>query len=122
LYHWHGVAVPQAWIERRMTAADVLREQNLELRRAGIEILGWDAILAGVGARTIDRDNDPHVGELLEVSLPGLARPARFLRVLCGTGRQFVIGVPPEMTTALDAQAWMVGLEPNDFRVPPIRT
>jgi hypothetical protein len=124
LWNWHGTAVPSEWItEREKLRPDVvLKTSNLEQRRAGCEILGWTRILSGLNARTIDRDSDPEIGELVEVNLPDLSRPAKFLRVRCGTGREFAVGIPPQISKALDAQAWMVGLEPSDFVRPEIRT
>ncbi|MCC8949326.1 hypothetical protein H8A97_30545 [Bradyrhizobium sp. Arg62] len=74
-----------------------------------------------MNAKTIDRDPDPQIGELVEVKLPDLREKAKFLRVRCGTGREFAIGIPPHITKALDAQAWIVGLEPSDFVKPEIR-
>ena len=124
LFHWHGTKVPADWIIDRdnLKPAHVLKTENLEQRRAGCEMLGWSRILAGLNARTIDRDGDPEIGELVEVNLPDLAQPAKFLRVRCGTGREFAIGIPPHITKALDAQAWCIGLEPNQFMRPEIRT
>jgi len=55
------------------------------------------------------------------VKLPDLREKAKFLRVQCGTGREFAIGIPPHINKALDAQAWIVGLEPSDFIKPEIR-
>ena len=124
LYHWHGTRIPDEWIEipEFLTPQVALSCTNLEQRRAACEILGWSRVLKELGAKTIDRDNDPEIGELVQVSLPGLPIPARFLRVQCGTGREFAIGIPPHINKALDAQAWMVGLEPKDFACPKVRT
>lgn len=123
LYHWHGIRVPAEWIENKasLTPQVALSQTNMELRRAACEIIGWNRILSELDAKTIDRDNDPEIGELVEVSLPDLRNKARFLRVRCGTGREFAIGVPPHINKALDAQAWIVGLEPKDFQPPEIR-
>jgi len=41
--------------------------------------------------------------------------------VTCGTGRTFALPVPPEMTTALAANAWTYGLEAKDY-MPEVRT
>lgn len=79
-------------------------------------------MLRDLDARSIDRDADPQIGELVEVKLPDLDRPAKFLRVRCGTGREFAIGIPPHIDTALDAQAWMIGLERKQFTIPEVRT
>ncbi|MFG1198378.1 DUF6745 domain-containing protein [Xanthobacter aminoxidans] len=123
LYHWHGVRVPSHWIESRnsLPAAEVMAERNLEVRRAGIEMLGWNTILQQLGAREIDADADPEIGTLLEVKLPDVGR-TRFVRVRCGTGREFAVCVPPEIDTALAGQAWMAGLTPMDFTRPEVRS
>lgn len=123
LYHWHGVSVPAEWIEDRasLTPEIALTWQNIEQRRAACEILGWGSILAALDARVIDEDGDPEIGTLVDVDLPGSGRE-RFLRVLCGTGREFALPVPPEMKTALEAQAWTWGLDSASFIRPEIRT
>jgi hypothetical protein len=124
LYSWHGTSIPEGWIEDRksLTPTVALKEPNIERRRAACEILGWSNILTTLHAKTIDRDADPEIGELVQVNLPDLPAPAKFLRVRCGTGREFAIGIPPNITKALDAQAWMVGLDPTDFMRPEIRS
>ena len=131
IYAWHGVRVPMDWVEKpnELKPETVLKASNLEQRRAGIEMLGWDRILSQLNARVIDRDPDPEVGTLLEVDLPGATSgdpsfKAQFLRVQCGTGRQFALGIDPAAgaKTALDAQAWLQGLSRKDFRIPQVRT
>jgi len=47
--------------------------------------------------------------------------PARFLYVRCGTGRDFVLRVPPAVETALAANAWTYRLRPDEYRLE-IRT
>jgi len=123
LYHWHGVQVPREWVENKasLTAAMALTWPNMEQRRAACEILGWAAILAELDAKVIDTDGDPEIGELVEVTIPDIGRE-RFLRVLCGTGRQFALPVPPDMPTALAAQAWTWGDTPDTFTPPEVRT
>ena len=65
-----------------------------------------------VGAEVIDVDPDPQIGQLLQVDHPQIGRE-RFLRVLCGTGRLFVIPVPPTVQTALEANAWSYQIPAN---------
>jgi hypothetical protein len=73
-------------------------------------------------AKVIDRDADPEIGELLEVEIPEIGTE-RFLKVLCGTGREFALPVPPDMKTALQANAWTFGVEDvRDFLKPEVRT
>ena len=83
-------------------------------------MLGWDRILDVLNAVVINKDNDPEIGELVSVNIPDIG-DEKFLRVRCGTGRNFALPVPPDMKTALEANAWTWGLEPNEYR-PEIRT
>jgi hypothetical protein len=107
LYHSHGTSIPEEWIKKpeTLTPRLALGQSNAELRRAGCEILGWDLILSELGAHVIDTDSDPEIGQLVEIDIPDSGRE-RFLRVKCGTGRQFALPVPPTMQTALEANAW----------------
>ena len=124
MYSWHGTTIPAEWIKDKssITAKIALTWENIEQRRVACEIVGWAKILRELDAKVIDADGDPLIGTLVEVRLPDLDGPARFCRVQCGTGREFAIGVPPEINTAIAAQAWMVGLEPHQFVRPEIRT
>jgi len=119
-YSWHGVQIPGEWIENGIDAATAIQWKNMEQRRAACEIVGWHNILDQLNARTINKDADESIGELLEVDLPDIGRE-RFLKVKCGTGRTFALPVPPNMTTALEANAWTYGLAANDY-APEIRT
>ena len=123
LYHWHGVQVPKEWIMNpgHLTAKMAITWENIEQRRAACEILGWAKILKELKAKVIDTDGDPEIGELLEVELPDIGKE-KFLRVLCGTGREFALPVPPDMKTALQAQSWTWGIDQKDFIKPEIRT
>ena len=124
LYHWHGVEVPGEWIEDKasLTPEIALGWDNVEQRRAACEILGWAKILTALKAKTIDKDADPEIGELIETLIPGSGKE-RFLRVLCGTKREFVLPVPREMKTALQANAWTFGFDDmRQFFKPEVRT
>jgi hypothetical protein len=77
--------------------------------------------LEELDAKTIDKDDDPMIGELLEVDIPEIGRE-KFIRVLCGTGRTFAIPVPPEMRTALEANAWTYGIDPVELSQLEVRT
>ena len=87
-------------------------------------------MLERLSPRTIDKDADPAIGELLEVQFPPhphsdrfdnhtfiTFEPARFLRVRCATGRTFVLAVPREMRTAREANAWTYGFGPDEFKL-----
>jgi hypothetical protein len=123
LWHWHGVSVPPEWITDRasLTADIALKHDNIEQRRAACEIIGWARILDELKAKTIDKDADPEIGELLLVSLPDAPRE-KFLRVRCGTGRYFAIPMPSHVKTALEGNAWSYGIEPDLLKNKEFRT
>lgn len=122
LYHWHGVEVPEVWINDKpsLKAEVAITWENIEQRRAACEIVGWHNILRELQAKTIHKDTNPQIGELVEVTLPDIGKE-RFLRVLCGTGREFALSVPKEMQIALEANAWTWNLSPEEY-APEIRT
>lgn len=125
VYSFEGVRVPAEWIDdtdNALTAEMALTWQNIEQRRVAAKILGYDKILSHLGGKTIDASPDPEIGELIEVQLPDVRGPSRFLRCQCGTGRTFAICVPPDTQTVIEAQAWMIGIDPKDFNKPEIRT
>lgn len=115
IYCWHGVRIPAEWIEDKnsLTPQMALTWENIEQRRAACEILGWVNILKQLNARVIDEDADPEIGVLVEVDIPEIGKE-RFLKVLCGTKREFALPVPPDMQTALQANAWTYDV-PEDF-------
>ena len=122
LYAWHGVRIPEWWMTNRseLTPQVALQWENLEQRRAACEMIGWARILNELDAKTIDKDTDPQIGELVEVSLPDSGKE-RFLRVKCGTGRDFALAVPPSVKTAIEANMWTYGIE-GEKLIPEIRT
>ncbi len=117
LHAWHGQRIPAEWIEdkKSLTPQFALQQKNVELRRAACEIIGWAHILRELKAKTIHKDDDPMIGELLEGELPDSGKQ-QFLRVLCGTGRTFAIPVPSTVHTALEANAWTYGLSASNFK------
>jgi hypothetical protein len=122
---WRGTRIPSEWVfdRKSLSAKTAITWTNLEQRRiACSDIVGWAKILKELDAKIIDEDGDPQIGTLVEVKLPDLPQPARFCRVLCGTGREFAVGVPREVKTALEAQAWMQNKPLKDFSLPEIRT
>jgi hypothetical protein len=122
LHHWHGTAIPAEWVTtKKPTPQEALQWENVEQRRAACEILGWAQILSELDAKVINKDDDEHIGTLLEVNLPD-SGPERFLSVRCGTQRLFALPVPRECSTASEANLWTYGL-PNDVSLlPEVRT
>ena len=122
IYAINGTRVPAKWIEQRgeLSVSDVFAERNAETRRAGCTLLGWERVLAGIDAKLINDDGDPQIGALYEGQIPGAAR-CGFLRVECGTRRQFVIPVPAGLKTAIEAQAWVQNVPESKWIKPEVR-
>ena len=117
------MAIPGEWVTgQKPKAREALNWPNLEQRRAACEIVGWAQILTELDAKVIDQDEDPEIGTLLECVLPDAGKEL-FLRVRCGTGREFaLIATNSRAKTALEAQAWMHNLDVRSFIKPEIRT
>ena len=126
-YFWRGTEVPEPWITApgSLSGAEALTWPNVEQRRAAIDIVGWARIIRDLEVREVDVDPDPQIGTLLRAKIPntdgGAPAEMMFLRVQCGTGREFALPVPPDMTTARQANAWTYGLSPDELR-PEVRT
>lgn len=124
VYMWHGVRVPREWImdpKNSLTPEIALYWENTEQRRAACEIMGWNNIIKMLNPKVIDENTNPQIGTLLEVDHENIGRE-RFLRVQCGTGRTFVLPVPPEVRTAAEANAWTYNIAANDIYDIEVRT
>lgn len=121
IYAINGTLIPGEWITKSLPSPDkLLHWKNIEQRRAGCELMGWDRLLSTLNATVINDSNNPGIGKLLEVNLPNSGRE-RFLSVKCGTGRRFSIPVPVHMETAHQANAWTWGVDKDKYN-PEIRT
>jgi hypothetical protein len=131
LSYWHGVRVPDDWIANR-EALDpnvVIKADNVEQRAAGAAIVGWPKMLSVLKAKVIDNSGSPDIGELIELKLPGLSQPGRFLKAHCPRNGIIVEGVPYvsdvdglPIETAIAAQAWRIGDPQAEYAHPPMRT
>ena len=107
---------------------EVIKVAEVEQRAAGAAIVGWPRMLAVLKAKVIHDSGSPDVGQLIELKLPGLSSPGRFLKAECPRNGTIVEGVPRHddaglpIETALHAQAWRVGLHPSEYRHPEVRT
>jgi len=57
----------------------------------------------------------------LEVDIPDIGKE-RFLKVQCGTGRHFILPVPPDTKTALDGNSWTFDIKPEELLNLEVRT
>ena len=131
LYHWHGVKVPAHWIEQRETLDpnEVIKADNVEQRAAGAAIVGWPKMLSVLKSNLIDDSGSSDIGQLIELTLPGLDEPGLFLKATCPRNGIIVEGVPRvsdidglPINTALAAQAWRIGDPQSEYQHPPKRT
>lgn len=119
---WRDQHIPTEWVTGRPPSPmEALRWRNMDQRSAACEIVGWHNILDGLPHRILDRDPDPMIGSLLEVRMPE-SEPEKFLRVKCGTGRDFALPVPPEVMTAIQGQSVLHGLPEDVIRSIERRT
>ncbi len=123
LAFWRGTRIPDEWmLGQKPTAAELLKWENIEQRRAGFEIIGWSSLLSELDAKVIDQHSNPEIGTLLEANIPDSGKE-RFLKATCGTGREFVIPVSKNVKTAVEAQAWTYEFDNyKDFIIPEVRT
>lgn len=117
LYSWHGVSVP-GWVlcrPEQLTARKIHAEENMEVRRAMLERMGWERYLEESKAEVIQRDD---FGTLLELpALPGEDEPLRLVRVTNatpepdGSYKDYLLRVAPTASSAHEAvaQSWELG-------------
>jgi len=131
LYHWHGVRVPDHWIENRanLDPVEVLKADNVEQRAAGMAIVGWPKAAKVLNRKIIDGDPETDMGALVELTMPGLPEPGRFLMARCPRNGTICEGVPHisdidnlPIDTVIAAQAWRVGDPQSEYEHPSIRT
>jgi len=131
LYHWHGVRVPENWIKNRanLDPVEVLKADNVEQRAAGMAIVGWDKAAKVLNRKIIDGDPETDIGALVELTMPGLPEPGRFLMARCPRNGTICEGVPRisdiddlPIDTVIAAQAWRVGDPQSEYQHPEVRT
>ncbi|HZM77598.1 MAG TPA: hypothetical protein VFC19_17915 [Candidatus Limnocylindrales bacterium] len=124
LYFWHGTRVP-AWVVEKPTVDAIHAEANVEVRRCGIESMGWEAYLTKARLRLIDTAADPGNDgfelRLYEVPAAVWGMPARVLLAINGsperdgTRRRYGLPVPADMDTAVHAAAWTYGISQDQY-------
>ena len=117
---WRGVAVDErvAFRPELITAEEILAEPNAERRRVLLERMGYDTFLAHAKATTLDEDRDAGgPRRLVRVPMAG-DEDLVCVSVICpSTGRQYVIRVPPAVTTCHAAVAWVAGFDdPAEYK------
>ena len=125
VYCWHGTRVPADLIEEGWDYQRILTEPNAEIRRAAIEVTGWDQFIADAGLVAVDECDDPgNPGARLALySLPERIYDEPVNVLLCtnatverdGTQRRYGLTVPVECKTALAAAAWTFDIPADEY-------
>jgi hypothetical protein len=122
---WRGVAVDEriAFSPETITHDEILKEINAEKRRVLLERMGYDTFLEKAKAEILHEDRDAGgVRRLMRVEMKN-DEALVCVSVLCpSTGRQYVIRVPPTMTTCHQAVAWVAGFDDADEYQPLAET
>jgi hypothetical protein len=116
---WRGVRIDQrlAFHPESLTATEILKERNAELRRVMIERMGALEFAKQTNAQVLDEDSDPGGRrQLLQIPLPE-DEPLVGLNCRCpSTGREYLLRVPPKTRTCHQAAAWIAGFDdPRDY-------
>lgn len=130
-YAVRGTVVPAAWIKspREIPIEAAFDWPNIEQRRIAAELIGWNRVIERLNPVIVDENPNPEIGTLLRITMPGdpstpwlPPEEQMFLRVRCGTGREFVLPVPPNMQTALQANAWTYDVPEDELLKLEVRT
>jgi hypothetical protein len=132
LWAWHGVRVPQDLIETGWTVEQIMRCENVEVRRCAIEKLGWDTFAAQAGLSLIATAPDPgNAGQTIELfDVPERIYGADVCVAIVtngtperdGTRRRYGLTTPREIRDPLAALAWTYELEPDQYALAERRT
>lgn len=120
---WRGLAVRPDVVfhPERLTAAEILTERNVELRRVMLERVGCERLFTAAKARIHDEDTDAGGRRrLVEIVLMqrDQPRPHRYLHCRCpSTAREYLLRVPPTVESCHEAAAWLAGFnDPKDYQ------
>jgi hypothetical protein len=131
VHAYQGTRIPSHWVEDRknIDPNEIIKIDNVELRAIGATLAGWPKMLEVLEAKIIDDSGNDDIGQLIEMTLPGVESPGLFLKAVCPRNGIIVEGVPrisdidnKPINTALAAQAFRIGDPQDDYVHPPRRT
>jgi hypothetical protein len=116
---WRGVPVSDriAFAPHLITGQEILKTENVEIRRVLIERFGYEKFLEQVGGVIRDRDRDAGGERQLICIAFDDDEPLMLLKVICpSTQHIHVLRVPPHMRSCHQAAAWIAGFNnPDDY-------
>lgn len=116
----HGMAIDRAWVEnpKSITVEQVLAQENVELRRAMITLMGMPRFVSESKAEVLHNDTDASnmPRRLLRIPSGPDDEPIMLVEVNCpSTGKVAHLRVPPTTTACSEAVAWTFGLKVDDY-------
>lgn len=123
-HYWHGRPVP-AWVITGPSVAAISAEPNAEIRRCGIESLGWEVFMAQTSAALIGKAADPgNPGQNLSLyEVPERLWGGRINLLVAvngtternGTRRRYGLTIPAEIRDPVAAAAWTYRLTKDQY-------
>jgi hypothetical protein len=118
-WYWQGIAVPAKLAASRddLSAEQIARIDNQELRRIALERLGWQRFIETASAELRAQDD---YGKLWSTEIRLDGERAQVVEVVNatpepdGSYRRYFLRVPPQVRTAREAVAWTFGFEDAD--------
>jgi internalin A len=118
-YYYHGVKIPEQYGKLHFSEWQpqwLLEEDNAEVRRVLIQVIGYDRICEELQAQVLDSWQEY---TLLCIAADVDVEPIHLLKMTCpSTGRIHILRVPPEITSAREAIRWVNwDIDPENFSV-----
>ncbi|MBD2449980.1 leucine-rich repeat domain-containing protein [Nostoc sp. FACHB-152] len=118
-YYYHGVKIPEQYGKLHFSQWQpqwLLEEDNAEVRRVLIQVIGYDRICEELQAQVLDSWQEY---TLLCIDADVDVEPIHLLKMTCpSTGRIHTLRVPPGITSAREAIRWVNwDIDPENFSV-----
>jgi len=118
-YFIHNMSINSEWIKKPETLSldVILKEQNVELRRAMVEIVGMKRFLSEGRAVVVDSwvDGGKQSGDLVRLEVEDDEPVQVYIYRDPSTGKEGPLRVPPDITSAKDAVAWTYNIPPEEY-------
>jgi hypothetical protein len=132
VYAVNGVQIPKKWVVERetMDSAEIFACKDTDVRAAGLALYGYSRLKSKLNYKVLEGDPRTDIGALVQISIPGLEKPGRFLEAVCPRNGPVWLGIPEnnpwdqnrKIQTAVGAQAFLARLPESAYQHPPIRT
>lgn len=123
IWSWQGVTVPRHVIEEpeRITARQIQRESNVEVRHIMLERYGADRYLRVAGAERVSSDDTgilwcSDMGDGIDAEPLVMVEVRNSTPEPDGSHKHYWLRVPPHIRSAREGVAWTFGLPTGDYR------